>query len=105
MRAGQLRTPIVLQQRTSGQDGAGQPVDAWTDLVTLWADVRTVGGLEAIKADAVAATTKASARIRWRADVYAAMRVLIDGQPWQITAVLPDINHRRHVDLALERVE
>lgn len=105
MYASQLRTRVVLRQYTSTIDGWGQPVHAWADLATVWADVRGVSGLEAIKADAETSTTKASARIRYRADVTHDMRVVIAGAEWEIKAVLPDFNRRRHVDLTLERVQ
>ena len=105
MKAGQLNTRITIRAYTETVDGWGQPVQTWTDLAAVWADVRGISGLEAIKADAETSTTKASARIRYRADVSPDMRVLIAGTEWEIKAVLPDFNRRRYVDLTLERVQ
>lgn len=103
MHAGHLRTRIEIEQRTPGQDGAGQPVDVWTRLARVPADVRVTGGLEAIRAGGDASLIRASARIRWRTDVTAQMRVMVDGAPWNVKAVLPDVATRRWVDLVLER--
>lgn len=102
MYAQQLRTPITLQAQASTQDALGQTVGTWQDLRADWADVRTLGGLETLKANAQTTVTRASARIRWCTDLAAGMRVLMSGQPWHITAVLPDLQRRRHVDLSLE---
>lgn len=102
MYAQQLRTPITLQAQASTQSSTGQVVGGWDDVAQIWADFRTQSGLETVKAGAESALTRASARIRWRADVTTAMRVLMGGQAWRITAVLPDVNLRRHVDLTLE---
>lgn len=104
MHHGQLRTRLTIQAPATEQDALGQPVQAWHDVCTCWADLRVLSGLETIKADAAVSTTRASARIRWREGVTPDMRVLLPGQAWRITAVLPDVAHRRHVDLALEQV-
>lgn len=103
MYAQQLRTPAVIQQRGAGQDETGQPVDTWTDVCSVFTDLRHLSGLESIRADGVASIVKASARIRWCTGISAAMRVrtVDEGALYNITAVLPDAR-RRYVDLALE---
>lgn len=106
MRIGQLNHRLTITQRQPGHDAAGQPYDDWVTVCECWADVRGLAGLESIKADAVAATTKVSARIRWRTGLTTAMHAqLEDGAVYNITAVLPDHQGREHVDLNLERVE
>lgn len=97
-----LRTRITIQRRQAREDEAGQPMDAWVDVCLCWADFRVRSGLETAKADATASVVRASARIRWRTGLSADMRVVADGQPWRITALLPDVAYRRYVDLVLE---
>lgn len=97
-----LRHRVTIQSRTEGQDDLGQPLLTWTDLATVWADVRHPGGLESIKADAIVSTVRASIRIRYRTDITAAMRVLHAGRVYEIKAVLPDDTTRQTVDLACE---
>lgn len=99
MRAGTLRHRITIQRQTETQDGGGQPLDQWTDVTTVWADVRSPTGLGAIKADAQAQVVKTSIRIRWRTDIASGMRVVFGSTVYEIGAVLPDHAGREFVDL------
>lgn len=100
---GALRTRCQLQARTATQDAAGQPLETWTTFATVYADLRHISGLETVRADAIASTVRASARIRWRSDVNAGHRLLAESRTYNITAVLPE-QTRRFVDLACEVV-
>lgn len=102
MNPGRLNRRITVQQQSSVQDEVGQPVQTWADHANLWADVRTQGGLEAIKAGGVTSTVRVSMRVRYATNVTAGMRVLLDGIAYNITAVLPDEAGRRHMDLLCE---
>ncbi len=98
----QLRTMVQIQQRLTGTDALGQPVQGWTTVAAVWASVRHASGMEATKADAAVSTVRASIRIRWREGVTAAMRVLAGGQAYDIQAVLPDLARREYLDLVCE---
>lgn len=100
--AGSMSHRVKLQQLAAGQDAAGQPSQAWVDVATLWADVRFQNGLEAIKAEAPISVARASVRIRYRAGVTAAMRLLEGAVVYDIKAVLPDSTGRVFLDLAVE---
>ena len=89
MRAGQLRDLCVLQTLTAGQDEIGQPVSAWADTASVYADIRYQSGLSAIKAGADVALSKVSIRMRYRA-VNAGQRIVSGGVVYAIEAVLPD---------------
>lgn len=99
MDAGTLRNRITIQRQAQAQDAGGQPIDAWTDVVTVWADIRSPTGLGAIRADAQASVVKTSVRIRWRTDIEAGMRVVHGVAVYDIGAVLPDHAGREFVDL------
>ena len=101
--AGRLTTPIVIQQQTTTTDAIGQPLLTWTDFALVWANVKHLSGSEAIKAGASVSTVQASMRVRWLAGIDAGMRVLSDGQTYQIKAVLPDAR-REYTDLVVELV-
>jgi SPP1 family predicted phage head-tail adaptor len=101
MDPGKLSSLITLQQPATGQDEVGQPLDGWTDVVTVWADVRHPSGLEIVRANAEQGRVQASIRIRWRTDVHTGMRVLHGGRPYNIKAVLPGAT-RQFVDLVCE---
>lgn len=102
MSAGKFNRRITLQQPATGQDEAGQPVAGYADVCTVWAHIRHPSGSESLKADAQASTTKASIRIRYRADITSAMRVLHGTTVYSIQSVQPDEVRREHVDLVCE---
>lgn len=83
-------------------DSWGQPSAAWSEVATVWADIRHLSGSEAIKADAPVSSVKASIRIRARAGIDAGMRVVHGAEIYDIEAVLPG-QTKEHVDLACVR--
>ena len=105
MRSGTLNSRIKIQQLTEGQDEIGQPIMVWADLATVWASILNASGREAIKADRDVSVVQASIRIRKRADITSAMRVVHGVTTYEIKAVLQDEQRRDHVDLVCEIVE
>ena len=99
MRAGDLRHRIIIERQTSSQDAGGQPLEVWTPVATVWADIRNPTGMGAIRADAQAEVVKTSIRIRWRTDIKAGMRAVHGTTIYEIGAVLPDHAGREFVDL------
>lgn len=97
-----LNRMVIIQRPDDAQDGLGQPVVTWSTLATVWANVRHLSGIEAIKADAQTSLIRASIRIRRRTDVTPAMRVVLGTITYQINAVLPDEGAGDHVDLVCE---
>jgi SPP1 family predicted phage head-tail adaptor len=104
-----LNRKVLIRKMGSTQDEAGQPVVAWTNLITsgdgkVWANIKHLSGVETIKADAPTSAVKASIRIRYRTDVTAAMQVVHGSTTYEIKAVMPDVAGRQHTDLACEVV-
>lgn len=97
MKSGLLRHRVMLQTLSAGQDQIGQPVTAWIDTTPLWANVRYLNGLSAIKAGADTSAAKVSIRIRARA-VDAGQRINQGGVIFSIESVLPDAKGE-YVDL------
>lgn len=105
MRAGDLNRRITIQRRGEATDSWGSPVpgaENWLEVAQTRASIETLSGLGTIKADAQAATVKASIRVRWRTDLAAGMRVLHGGTVYDVKVVLPDVAGREHVDLVCE---
>lgn len=102
--AGKLNKRVIIQQLVAGQDTIGQPVQTWSALATVWANVLLKSGAQTIKGDADVSVVQASIRIRRRTDVTAGMRVLDGATVYDIKAVLPDEENRDRVDLVSERV-
>ena len=76
MQAGRLNRRCTLQAPGTTTDEIGQPIPGWTDVATLWADIRMKSGLESIKAGAPVSVVQASIRVRYRAGITAGMRVV-----------------------------
>ena len=104
MQAGRLNRKCTLQAPGTTQDELGQPIPGWTDVATVWADIRMKSGLESIKAGASVSTVQASIRIRYRSGVNAGMRVVHNLVNYEIKAVMPDESGRVFMDLACEVV-
>jgi SPP1 family predicted phage head-tail adaptor len=102
LKAGTLNRKVTIQEPAAVQDAAGQPIPTWTTLATVWANIRSLNGLETIKGGAESSVAKASIRIRYRTDVTAAMRVVHGSTTYEIKAVLPDVAGKQHLDLACE---
>lgn len=109
MEAGKLRHRVLLQSLVEAQDpSTGAITRTWADFVTdttdhkVAADVRFLGGLESIKADATVAVSKCSIRIRYRAGVVEKMRVVHDGRNFDIKSIQPDQTGRVTLDLICE---
>ena len=104
MQAGRLNRRCTLQAPGTTQDELGQPIPGWTDVATVWGDVRLRSGLESIKAGATVSVVQASVRIRYRTGINAGMRVLVDSVPYEVLAVQPDVGGREYVDLVCQVV-
>lgn len=104
MQAGRLNRRCVLQAPGTAQDELGQPIPGWTDVATVWGDIRMKSGLESIKAGAPVSVVAASIRIRYRAGVNAGMRVVHNLVAYEIKAKLPDVSGREFLDLVCEVV-
>jgi len=104
MTAGKYNTRITIQQLAAGQDSIGQPVQTWSDVCQVWSWPRTGSGISTIRSGADVSTVQTSFRIRWRTDITAGMRVVQGTAVHDIQAVLPDLEHRRHVDIVCKQV-
>lgn len=104
LNAGSLNARVVIQQRASGQDAAGQPSGSWTTVATVWANVRHPTGNEAMRADKDISINAVRVRIRYRTDVTPAMRLTHGSATYQIKAVLPDSQRLEFTDLMCELV-
>lgn len=91
MSIGRMDRQITIQQKTTVQDATGQPIETWTDLATdVWAEFLPVSGHEFFAARQVNAVAVASWRIHYRGDVARQMRLLFDGDTYNIVDAAED---------------
>lgn len=99
-----LNRLVTIEQQSTTQDEIGQPVNTWATVAQVWANIRHVSGLQAIKAGADVSIVKASIRIRHMDGMNAGMRVVAGADKYDIQAVLPE-GKSRYIDLVCEVVK
>ena len=95
MNIGDLRHRITLQECVSGQNEAGQPIQEWHDVATVWAAIEPLRGREYWAAAQVQSEVTTRIRIRYRSGIRPDMRVLYGGRVFNVTAVI-DPEERHH---------
>lgn len=105
MRAGTLNSRATIQQQSATQDALGQPVQTWTDVATVWANIKHASGIESIKADALTSTVRASIQIRYKTGLTSGMRVVAGAVTYNVVAVLPDMEKREYTNLVCEVIQ
>lgn len=96
---------ITILKPVSGGDAVGQPLTTLIEHRKAWADFRLLNGMQTLKADANTSVAKGSARVGYCTDIVAGMVIDYLGARYTITAALPDLQHKRHVDLTVEAVK
>lgn len=90
MRIGKLDRRVTIQSLTETQDSAGQPIKAYADLATIWAERRDVRGNERFASNQALAMRAAIFRIRWRTGMTEKMRLIDDGTTYDVTGIAGD---------------
>ncbi|MCB0070019.1 MAG: phage head closure protein [Caldilineaceae bacterium] len=90
-RAGRLRTPVTIQNRTITRDALGQAIESWATVATVRAEVRPTGGQERMVGggDVPLATVTHRITMRYRDDVTPLSRLLVDGRVFDVEAADP----------------
>lgn len=86
MRIGNLDRRITIEQNTPATDSFGEQDASWSELDTVWAEVRTQSGREIFRAG-TQAEADVTFRIRYRSDLTRAMRIIHDGDAYDILAI------------------
>ena len=86
--SGKMREPLIFQRLMPVSDGYGGQVATWVPILTTRGMVEPLSGREALFAMQREATVTHRIYVRYRADLTPADRVLLRGQPLQITAIL-----------------
>lgn len=101
-----LRHRVLLQRRATGADAAGQALQSWQDVATVWAAVEPIRGAEWFAAGQEQASADVRVTIRHRTDVTSAWRVVPSvgspyaGQPMDVQGMPIDVRgERRYLEL------
>lgn len=88
MRSGKLDQVITVQRFTNTVDDYGTPVETWTDLVTVRAQIIQASTTEFIQGGARDDTVMIF-RTRWIEDITTADRVVFDGENFNVKELKP----------------
>jgi SPP1 family predicted phage head-tail adaptor len=86
--AGKLRHRFRLEEGTRAPGAGGGGVTTWTEVVTVWANVVPLTGVERIAAMQAAAALTHRVEIRYRPGITAKHRGVYAGRVFEIRAVI-----------------
>lgn len=107
MQAGKLdRRVTILTAARAQEDKYGTSAITWTELATVWAEVRDVlpGRAESITEGLEIARRPCRVRMRYRSDVTSAMRLRLEGRMLRIVGGPAEIGRRVMIELVAEEL-
>lgn len=101
--SGPMDRRATILSRTLSQNGYGEQIETFAALATVWAQKVELSGQEQVAAQQVSAEVTTIFRIRWRSDVTATCRLLVDGVTYMI--VYPaELGRRERLELTCKAV-
>lgn len=103
MDIGKLKHRVTIQEYKQGQQDpvTGDIISSWVTRYITWASVTGVSGRDFLAAGAEQSGTTSRFVIR-RLQIDTSMRILLDGEVYNIKAVLPD-NDKRQLTIMAEK--
>ena len=102
MRASELCHRVLIQSNEPTRDENNYETPVWSDYKTLWAKIDFLSVKDAIQAKAAGSQTIARLKLRKRKDIDSGMRVLFDGQTFQIVSPPKPDNENGRIYMTLE---
>lgn len=104
MKVGKLRKKLTIQSVTETQNAYGEPVQTWaTHAANRWTEVVQRAGDESFDGKRFLDTRRVVFRIRYTAGVRPKMRVLYNGEDYDIQEVFDVGERRRFLELTCDR--
>ena len=101
-RAGELCHRVTIQHKTMVYDEYNYETEAWTEYKKLWSKVTFLSVKDGLTAKAAGSETTARLKLRKRKDIDTGMRVLFDGQTFQIVSPPKPDNENGRIYMTLE---
>jgi SPP1 family predicted phage head-tail adaptor len=101
VKAGELRTRVVIQEPVRTGSGTGGRVE-WRTLAPAWADIRPVRSTDRTQEGHFQAVRLARVTIRYREGIKSKMRVAIGSRILEIVSVIDVDERHRQLDLLCE---
>lgn len=103
--AGRLPHRISLQRATETKDPAGEVLQAWATVATVWAAVEPISGREAWIAQQANTLTTHRVLIRYRSGVTTKDRFIWGTRTFYIESVITPDEIREHMELMCTEVQ
>ena len=101
-RAGELCHRVTIQHKTPTYDEYNYETEAWTEYKKLWGKISFLSVKDGLTAKAAGSETTARLKLRKRKDIDTGMRVLFDGQTFQIVSPPKPDNENGRIYMTLE---
>ncbi|WP_218209080.1 phage head closure protein [Acinetobacter sp. F9] len=101
-RAGELCHRVTIQHKTTAYDEYNYETEAWTEFKKLWGRITFLSVKDGLTAKAAGSETTARLKLRKRKDIDSGMRVLFDGQTFQIVSPPKPDNENGRIYMTLE---
>ncbi len=95
MRAGELNSRVTFQSNTPTANDMNEYVDTWADYVTVWGADRPLSGKRYFDAKQANVDVTGEVEIRYRDDITADMRMVINSRTLNITTIIPSTTSLR----------
>ena len=105
-RPGKLDQRVTFQAKGDTPDGIGGIVRSWSDVpstATVWANVKAMGGTEAMQADQQQPTTRYLFTVRNRSDLSEADRIVWGGANFNIRRIEREGGRKMYLIIEAER--
>lgn len=89
---------ITIKGKSIAENSFGECIETWTDLATVWAEVREIRGGERYAAMQTQASVDRIFRIRYRAGITPENIIYYDGKDYDIGGIL-EIGRREGLEI------
>lgn len=105
---GRLRHRIQLLRNNAipqkSQTSDGSRVDDWTTVATVWGEFLELRGREYLAAQEAHSEVDAKFRIRYRSDVKADWRIIVNGRTFEVVSPCDLMGRRRELELLAKEI-
>jgi SPP1 family predicted phage head-tail adaptor len=105
MDAGQLRHRVVIQSKARTDDGGGGGSVTWSDVATVWANIKPLSGMQRLKAEQVESSVTHTITIRYRSGLDDSMRVTYAGRIFMVTSLIDPDERKAWLSLMCEETK
>ena len=99
MKTGRLRKKVTIQTPTTTVNLAGNTLETWSTLATVWADIEPLSGREAIQARAFNAEATIRARMRYLSTLTTQCRLYYGTRYLEILSIINKDEMGREMEL------